>query len=86
MPIENRYVLYVTKLGTESVENRQYAEKHCADDVAAVTVFRKLARDDLLRKYESVECRVQCGQRLVKEFVEHRLGEKQRTLQFLQRW
>jgi hypothetical protein len=86
MAIENRYTLYITKLGKESVENRQYAEKHCANDVVAVTVFRKLARDDLLRKYESVECKVLCGQRVVKAFVEHRLGEKQRALQFLQRW
>jgi hypothetical protein len=84
--MENRYLLYITKLDKESVENRQYAEKHFANDAEAVKVFRKLVRDDLLRKHEYVECVVQCGQRWVNNFAEHRLGEKQRTLQFLQRW
>jgi DNA helicase HerA-like ATPase len=86
MALENRYVLYITKFGKDSVENRQYAEKHFANDVVATTSFRKLVRDDLLKKYESVEGIVKCGQREVKKFVERRLGEKQRMLQFLQRW
>jgi hypothetical protein len=83
--IYKRYLLYIIETDGQPINKTFYAENNFLDDVTAIKNFRKLTRDDLLKKYATVKCVIDCNREKVFEFTEQRITQQQRTIDFLRR-
>jgi hypothetical protein len=81
-----RYFLYIEEHDGEVLQNTCYAQRDFDDVEIAIKEFRKLVREDLLKKWSIVKCSIRrCQNDKVFEFTEQRITPQQNTISFLRR-
>lgn len=80
-----RYTLVINSADRVNKNYAIYAIREFKNDMTAIKMYKKQARDELLKKYATVDCAIFKETLKIFDFTEARDSEAKRTRTFLQR-